>query len=80
MRQNKGEPPRERLTCRELATILRIKPSTVRVWSMYGLPYTACGAKLKFYDLSKVEAWLRKRTQAAQKLRRQRLQEQRKAA
>jgi phage terminase Nu1 subunit (DNA packaging protein) len=68
-----------RLTYTELAKKLRVQPCTVRAWQTQGLPYIPCG-RLKFYDFTVVEAWLRERDSAKQAAKKGRLQQENSAA
>jgi excisionase family DNA binding protein len=55
-----------KLTTREAAEVLGVKPQTLAVWrsaKRHGLPYVKVGRAVR-YGLSDLEAWLRNRTVA----------------
>ncbi|HEV8713300.1 MAG TPA: helix-turn-helix domain-containing protein [Candidatus Binatia bacterium] len=51
------QQPQSWLTASEIASIFRIKISTVRSWMRAGIPHLRCGRLVRF-DAQKVQKWL----------------------
>ncbi len=52
------------MTAEETAKYLKVRPATIRKWTMNGyIPHIKVGGAVR-YDLDKIDAWLEKRAQA----------------